>query len=293
MRIPDSALSTVCFICVNVQTDHGDGVFFIGTGFFIHLPSRVPNKYFRYLVTARHVIEGAKAAGYSEFFIRLNTVDGSSIVAFLPDGWLYPENPAIDVAVMPITIHDRSVKYADIPAASFATDEVIRDYGIGVGDDLVMVGLFTHRWGHQRNIPIVRSGIIASMPEEPFIDESGNLYDAYLVEMRSIGGLSGSPVFVWLNEWRNYPDVEDFKREYLRWQMRLIGIVRGHWELDGRNSAGDSLEVGLERDEIDRLNTGIAQVTPIKDVLAIINTEELVKERQEKESEVLKNFNRL
>ena len=54
--------------------------------------------------------------------------------------------------------------------------------------------------GRDRNFPIVRTGHIAMMPDEkiPKVkigDWEGNA-DAYLIESRSIGGWSGSPVFV-------------------------------------------------------------------------------------------------
>jgi hypothetical protein len=59
------------------------------------------------------------------------------------------------------------------------------------------------RAGSTRNIPIVRTGVIAAMPaiDEPFV-RKGEEYHAYLAEMRSIGGLSGSPVFVFLDRTR-------------------------------------------------------------------------------------------
>ena len=71
--------------------------------------------------------------------------------------------------------------------------------GIGPGDELFAIGLFSLRVGTQRNIPIVRSGILAAMPydSEPFTKD-GHPYHAYLAEMRSIGGLSGSPVFIFM-----------------------------------------------------------------------------------------------
>ena len=82
----------------------------------------------------------------------------------------------------------------------FADDVQIRSLNVGIGDELITVGLFTQRHGAQKKIPIVRSGIIAAMPDEPFEDQNtGKPYHAYLVEARSIGGLSGSPVFVSLD----------------------------------------------------------------------------------------------
>ena len=79
-----------------------------------------------------------------------------------------------------------------------ATDKVINDNAIGVGDEVFLTGLFANHIGQQRNLPIIRVGNIALMPEEPVQHPSLGPIDAYLIEARSIGGLSGSPVFVHL-----------------------------------------------------------------------------------------------
>ena len=57
------------------------------------------------------------------------------------------------------------------------------------------VGLFTKYFGRSNLIPIVRTGNIAMMPKEKVPLGSFGLTDAYLIEGRSIGGLSGSPIF--------------------------------------------------------------------------------------------------
>jgi hypothetical protein len=44
--------------------------------------------------------------------------------------------------------------------------------------------------------PIVRIGTVAALREEPVLSRDGHPMDVYLVESQSIGGLSGSPVFI-------------------------------------------------------------------------------------------------
>jgi hypothetical protein len=83
--------------------------------------------------------------------------------------------------------------YAVIPLSIAVTPEIIAQHGIGLGDEVVIAGLFTQRHGRDRNLPILRGGLLASMPNEPLFDErTGFQYNAYIVEVRSIGGLSGS-----------------------------------------------------------------------------------------------------
>lgn len=110
------------------------------------------------------------------------------------DEWRYTDDKVADVAVMQIYELDNNFTVATMPVQmALADEDSIQAHGVGIGDEILMVGLFTKRHGFRRNIPIVRAGIIAAMPEEPIEDEdTGNLYDAYLAEIRSIGGLSGS-----------------------------------------------------------------------------------------------------
>ena len=49
----------------------------------------------------------------------------------------------------------------------YCTDEVINKYTIDTGDEVVITGMFFSHIGQQRNIPIVRIGNIAAMPQEP------------------------------------------------------------------------------------------------------------------------------
>ena len=79
------------------------------------------------------------------------------------------------------------------------TDEIIKTRNIGPGDNVYAVGLFSLAIGRERNIPIVRTGHIAIMSKEKIpgirIGDWRGEAEVYVVEARSIGGLSGSPVF--------------------------------------------------------------------------------------------------
>ena len=93
---------------------------------------------------------------------------------------------------------------------------------------------------------------------------------AYLAEMRSIGGLSGSPVFVILNNQR------PCKTEITNpngWQIYLLGLIRGHWDLkrDLREDAEQSTEdIFLGYSKGENMNVGIAVVTPAQYLLAVL-----------------------
>src|SRR5215213_7383703 len=115
----------------------------------------------------------------------------------------------------------------------------------------------------------MRRGVVAYMPQEPLPIKFGER-NAFLIEMRSIGGLSGSPVFVHLDFWRHHPinpapvhDEDEVVR--LRWHMYMFGVISGHWDLRRQDSAQDNIVAATEDEEMDKLNTGIAIVTPIQE----------------------------
>jgi hypothetical protein len=90
-------------------------------------------------------------------------------------------------------------KFIFIPSSLFITREVISSLNVGLGDEVYMVGRFVHHEGVRQNSPAIRSGIIAVMADEnEGIDcpRAGRHHEqeAFLVEMRSISGFSGSPV---------------------------------------------------------------------------------------------------
>ena len=270
MRIPDGMLNAPVFVCV----DYNGQYRMAGTAFLFGLrPGHT------YLVTARHCVQ--KAEAYGGLYVRLNRKDGGDSEQIQLTGpWYYPESEADDVAVMPFPFLYAGLDLPfdvwpiEIPVWA-ATDEIVQGEGIGVGDEVTAIGLFTHRDGKHRNVPIVRSGIISAMPGEPLEDPGSGLeYEAYLVEIRSIGGLSGSPVYVVFPVGRYHHGTF----EATRGSIYLIGLVRGHWPKKSEEFAdfGES--------EVEQLNTGIAIVTPIqKAVDVIMNTEDLVKERKENE----------
>ena len=95
---------------------------------------------------------------------------------------------------MPIKIKENE-DHMYYSTSEFADDKFILENEVGVGDEVFITGLFSHHHGNHKNIPIVRTGNIASMPEEK-IQTQNYLREAFLIEARSIGGLSGSPVFL-------------------------------------------------------------------------------------------------
>jgi hypothetical protein len=186
MRVPDRFLTCVGFISHDNPSPQ-----YLGTTFFVGVAGKYGHAYL-HAVTARHVAENVEGG---PFLIGVNFKDGKA--GWFSGGsewWYHPTEPNVDAAVTIFTPTERfDTEY--IPEAAFATDEAIQNYHIGVGDEISVIGLFTKFSGMTKHFPIVRTGNIAMMPSDKIPDEEGEA-ELYLAEGRSIGGLSGSPVFV-------------------------------------------------------------------------------------------------
>jgi hypothetical protein len=148
-----------------------------------------------YLITSRRNVLAAQQEG-KVLWLRINSHQNTAVYFSLQGRrWHFPNDPEVDAAVL-LCPGFQNFHYQAIPYENCATDEDLRSLGIGIGDELFVVGLFANQQGSQKNIAIMRDGIIAAMPDEPLYSrQTGLPYSAYLAETRSTGGLSGCPVF--------------------------------------------------------------------------------------------------
>jgi hypothetical protein len=279
LRLPDYIKSIICFLCVESK----EQILFGGTGFFVTLVSaKHPELSFTYLVTAKHcVLKAYERFGHMKARSNLKDRSRAVLVNLDQKEWVFSEDPGIDIAVMSVSIH-QSIEAMTLPCEHFASDKNIEDFSIGIGDETTTVGLFTQRYGKKLNIPILRSGIVAAIPEEVLYDPAtGAEFHAYLVEMRSIGGLSGSPVFVSVPPYR----ARGLNREDPNAGYSIpIGVVRGHWEMAMEKD--DSIEDFMNEG---KMNMGIAMVTPIQEVATIIMDNQKLKDyRRNMEEQLVK-----
>ena len=214
---------------------------FCGTGFLVAAhATNCPSGFHQYLVTARHV--AVKLAG-RPFGVRVNTTDGFAKTVDVPSDarwWFHPTHAeSVDVAVMPWP-RTADEDTFPVPASAALTDETITDKQIGPGDAVFTFGLFSRLEGRSRNVPIVRTGNVAMMPTEMLpraqIGDWVGEIEAYLVEARSIGGLSGSPVFVRETLWSPLVPVVSRKettrsRLWAHGRFHFMGLMHGHWEV--------------------------------------------------------------
>jgi len=265
MKVQDKIKKCVAFVALQLA----DRSFLsVGTVFFIIRNSKA-NKY-TYAVTAKHVIEGIKNKGLDKVIIRLNMKDGTlGIAETKVTEWIYHNDSNIDIAILPFQIYE-TVDHNYYPETWFLSDTIIQENEIDVGDEIFVTGLFSYHQGKKRNLPIIRIGNIAAMPGEKIQTKMG-LIDAYLIEARSTGGLSGSPVFL------NVGLVRRIKGKVLLIGSEdiyhLLGIIHGHFE-----TKENQIDLAIEDiTESNKINTGIAIVTPIKNLMDLFEQDAILK----------------
>ncbi|MEQ1545238.1 hypothetical protein [Methyloglobulus sp.] len=239
-----------------------------GTAFIVADPSTIDGKVeVVHLVTARHVVEAARATG-QPLFARGNSARGGIITSQLAyNNWHISQDT--DIAIFknaPLNGFVGSCIMLD----TFAGQEYISTNNIGLGDEVFFTGLFTAHPGSTNNEPIIRFGNISMMPSEPVniqnADHSTSSVKAFLVEARSWGGQSGSPAFVWLNPLRNLgsitlPAINPNEPLPLSAQPRLLGLVCGHFNI--------SQDITSKSETVDwkvGINAGVAIVIPAIDI---------------------------
>jgi hypothetical protein len=275
VRVPDNAVRSVGFVSEVVHSSpEGDDLDHFATGFFVSMPSlSLPGIIFMYFVTAKHI---AKEFEGRDVRLLVNK-KGGGIKQIRGIGdlfWGHPTDSAADVAVMPIYAEtDMDIVYT--PIQNFVNAKPMES-GIGIGDEIFMVGLFSVAPGKEKIVPIVRHGNIAMLPEEKIQTELG-FADVYLIEARSIGGLSGSPVFarppVLLSaELRDGDSVEPV---VATGGVRFLGVAHGHWDI----READMNNPHYTQTSLHGVNMGIAIVTPAYKLLETLTRPELVELR--------------
>ncbi len=303
MRVPDQILKSAVFLGKDeatgrvyggtgyiVSVDYGPGYTFTNEAEGITNTLRFP---LMFLVTAAHVAD--KLNGF-DFYIRANYKNGS-LAEIKQDcstrWWYHPEEREwVDAALMLLPVKEiLELDIAPIPVTMFTSEEIIRTRHLGIGDEVFVVGLFKNAKGRLRNIPIIRIGNVAMMPGEgekisfPTEEHPNQRLYADLLESRSIGGLSGSPVFIretvkisagvrmqpgfTLNNVNSpTPDIPGIETVELAGVGRIhfFGSMIGHWRVT----------VGFSTTQEEAVNMGIAPMVPAHKILEILRQPELI-----------------
>jgi hypothetical protein len=150
------------------------------------------------MITAKHVIDEFDRLCSDYVWLRVNTkAGGCEWLRTDRTNWILPEDPSLDFAIHFGFPNDQS-DHMILDRQLALTPAIAQTLNVGVGDEIFVTGLFANYVGKNRNVPILRFGNLAAYPTERVqtrIKDQNVEMDAYLIDARSAGGLSGSPVF--------------------------------------------------------------------------------------------------
>lgn len=244
-----------------------------GTGFLVQKVSQVEGFHY-YVVTNSHVIREACSP-----VVRLNNAQGvMDFLELTDDDWTHHPD-GHDIAVAPIDIDIDRFGFYPIDTSTFVSLDRLNSDDVGIGQDVFMVGRLINHEGQQRNAPSVRFGNIAMMHHEPVKHFRGHMQQSFLVDMRSISGYSGSPVFVAQPKIIEHTDALPYYFTVIPFHnINFLGVDWGHiptYEkvIDG---GGNKHPHGWRV----QVNTGIAAVVPAWHLDELLNKSEFVVKRQ-------------
>jgi len=280
MRFPPDLLRMVVYLLTGPE----DAKKVIGTGFFLAVPmprNGAPHRAL-YLVTAKHVADELGAT----FWMQANLHEGGTRLARGEcTQWIYhpdkDDDNRIDVAALLVREHDLAVNFF-APNPDFVVDDPSK-FGISLGDEAVIIGHFGLLPGKVRNTPLARLGTVAMFPDDKvrvvYPDKEIREVYAYLLEVHSLSGMSGCPVFVH----QVFTVTDGFGRPTANrvGEVRLLGLMTGHWPVPEE----DKKKLGASGHE---LNLGISLVAPGRHILETIMRKEALIERDEWLDEFLK-----
>jgi hypothetical protein len=241
-----------------------------GSGFLVAVPLTGYRAATFYAVTNSHVVAG----GFTT--IRLNEMAGGhATIELTADDWIrHPEGD--DVVIADVNLS------ADFRFKAVSTEQFVDGFDptyFNVGQEVVMVGRYVNHEGRQRNLPTARFGHVAQLPHERVRTSWGIEQDAFLVDMRSLAGYSGSPVFVY----RGRPDLdEDPERWVKSVEFRFLGVDFGHLPsfvrvLDASRRNAVDPPMWAEQ------NSGVAAVIPAWRLMQLIDEEGVAAKRAQDE----------
>lgn len=282
MQIDKFILHSTVFL--GTPLEHG--FYAEGTAFYVSVPLEDEGVVFAYLVTCRHVVRPTvsrrdQTPNHDPIWVRSNRKGSQPpyVEKTLRSAWIPHPNPNVDVCVTPVDI-SRMLREGEIEFATLNTKEMIwspereKIFGISLGDSAFIVGCFIGRVGEKKNIPVVRIASIAAMPDEPLWG-GAHLRPAYLIETRSLGGISGSPLFLHVQPERipggRPPPTYNERRKGKEVPYFLLGMMQGI-------HSGQYSEDFISEDDDERVvpkdadfNAGIGVAVPVDQIMEVIN----------------------
>ncbi len=166
MVVPQEILKCVAF----VGARKADGTYvYCGSAFFFGLDNGKGACFRVFAVTAKHVIDGIRGLGCDEVWLRLNLANGTAEwrASRLQNWFAHPTDQSLDAAIHEWGI-PAELDHRVIPHTMILTDAIAREFEVGLGDEIMVAGLFSLLKGTERNVPIIRIGNLSCLAGKGF-----------------------------------------------------------------------------------------------------------------------------
>lgn len=261
-----------------------------GTGFFVVRKSEcLHGPFFHYYaVSNRHVVNPSST-------IRVNTKSGS--VFYIERDiaqWTYSDTD--DLAVVDVT-EDLTCRDSELAVSAISETQFVRrellEHSACLGDQTIMLGLFVdHDGGSEINLPVARFGNMAATPNSkvPVLLYKGDTYErpAFLNDMRSRTGFSGSPVWTWYNPYDSMANDPGNDSQFgssfkPRASLTLVGVHRGQFREPASIIRDLPPEPESKEDEIN-VASSMTVVIPAWEITTLLNKPELQSQRSARDA---------
>lgn len=201
-KIPHQVIRCIFYLYETVEDakhDRDPG----GTGFFlIHREKIMPSRRVvdhTYAVTNWHVAKDRSDPKSPPCpVIKYRDTDGRDhTIPLRAEDW-YSLDGHSDLAVVPLA-DERTHTIIGIPSHMLIDEKAGRGALVNVGDDVFMMGLFINPDDAMQMAPAARFGNISVIPDPTTLIDQPNAgrAEAYILDVHSRSGFSGSPVFVY------------------------------------------------------------------------------------------------
>jgi S1-C subfamily serine protease len=170
----------------------------VGTGFLVKVPSVIRNKEYTLLISNRHVVNDPN----EKIVVNLHTYDVGNgfdltknecvaINKIETDSLCVDSNPNVDLSCLDLSflLESKKLKVFVKPLTLDMFSD-FTDTDLLAGKEIKFIGYPEGCRDYLNNLPILRDGIIASIPK---VDFEGN--PQFLIDAQIYSGSSGSPVF--------------------------------------------------------------------------------------------------
>lgn len=282
--VPEWVRNSCVFVMQNDTTP-------IGSGFLIGVQQ--DSVKFCYLISAKHVIEPVLKSA-NNILIRVNRRERESpqilnlpVFTFGGKNWIEHNNPAIDIALVPLAIWDKidsiDVKMyvvTDSTKDYFADSVFLSKFKVSSGDGVFTLGLVPDLFNKdEKNLVLSRFGTVSALPQYS-LKLPGGVQKAYFLDCPAFGGNSGGPAYLLLERDENSALVAG-------WRIALLGVVTEFVPSPLRMKTVETesaKNIGVQLIE----NTGISKVVPVDYLKELLYSKEQIDFRKSAMKNVIK-----